>query len=64
MVYQSIQELLLKALVGEDHGEELTNVKAVSEETGLQRYKLEPQAIASSRHDAVNGVLHLSILHC
>ena len=42
-VYQSIQELLLKAIAGKDHAEELTKVMTVHEDADLQRYKLEPQ---------------------
>ena len=42
-VYQSIQELLLKAVAGEDHDEELANVFAVYGDTDLQQYKLEVQ---------------------
>ena len=42
-VYQSIQELLLKAVAGEDHDEELAKVMAVYGDTDLQQYKLEPQ---------------------
>ena len=42
-VYQSIQELLLKPIAGEDHGEELTKAMAVSEHTDLHQYKLESQ---------------------
>ena len=34
-VYQSIQELLLKAVAGEDHDEELAKVMAVYGDTGL-----------------------------
>ena len=33
--YQSIQELLLKALAGEDHDEELAKVKAMYGDTDL-----------------------------
>ena len=39
--YQSIQELLLKAVAGEDHDEELAKVMAVYGDTDLQQYKLE-----------------------
>ena len=42
-VYQSIQELLLKAVAGEDHDEELGKVIAVYGDTDLQQYKLEAQ---------------------
>ena len=42
-VYQSIQELLLKAVAGEDHDEELAKVMAVYGDTDLQQYKLEAQ---------------------
>ena len=42
-VYQSIQELLLKAVAGEDHEEELAKVMAVYGGTDLQQYKLETQ---------------------
>ena len=42
-VYQSIQELLLKAVAGEDHDEELAKVMAVYGKTDLQQYKLEAQ---------------------
>ena len=42
-VYQSIQELLLKAVTGEDHDEELAKVMAVYRNTGLHQYKLEAQ---------------------
>ena len=42
-VYQSIQELLLKAAAGEDHDEELAKVMAVYGDTDLQQYKLEAQ---------------------
>ena len=42
-VYQSIQKLLLKAVVGEDHDEELAKMKAVYGDTNLQQYKLEAQ---------------------
>ena len=40
-VYQSIQELLLKAVAGEDHHEELANVMTVYGDTDLQQYKVE-----------------------
>ena len=42
-VYQSIQELLLKAVAGEDHDEELAKVMVVYRDTDLQQYKLEAQ---------------------
>ena len=42
-VYQSIQELILKAVAGEDHDEELAKVMAVYGDTDLQQYKLEAQ---------------------
>ena len=42
-VYQSIQELLLKAVAGEDHDEELAKVMAVYGDADLQQYKLEAQ---------------------
>ena len=42
-VYQSIQELLLKAVAGEDHDEELATVMAVYGDTDLQQSKLEAQ---------------------
>ena len=42
-VYQSIQELLLKAVAGEDHDEELAKVIAVYGDTDLQQYKVEAQ---------------------
>ena len=42
-VYQSIQELLLKAVAGEDHDEELARLMAVYGDTDLQQYKLEAQ---------------------
>ena len=42
-VYQSLQELLLKAVAGEDLDEELAKVMAVYEDTDLQQYKLEAQ---------------------
>ena len=42
-VYQSIQELLLKAVAGKDHDEELAKVMAVYADTDLQQYKLEAQ---------------------
>ena len=42
-VYQSIQELLLKAVAGEDHDEELAKVMALCGDTDLQQYKLEAQ---------------------
>ena len=42
-VYQSVQELLLKAVAGEDHDEELANVMAVYGDTDLQQYELEAQ---------------------
>ena len=35
-VYQSLQELLLKAVAGEDHDEELVKVMAVYGDTDLQ----------------------------
>ena len=41
--YQSIQELLLKAVAGEDHDEELAKVKAMYWDTDLHQYKLEAQ---------------------
>ena len=40
-VYQSIQELLLKAVAGEDHDKELAKVMTVYRD--LQQYKLEAQ---------------------
>ena len=42
-VYQSIQDLLLKATAGEDHDKELAKVMAVYGDTDLQQYKLEAQ---------------------
>ena len=39
--YQSIQELLLKAVAGEDHDEELAKLMAMYGDTDLQQYKLE-----------------------
>ena len=42
-VYESIQELLLKAVAGEDYDEELAKVMAVYGDTDLQQYKLEAQ---------------------
>ena len=42
-VYQSIQELLLKAVAGEDHDEEQAKVMAVYGDTDLQQYELEAQ---------------------
>ena len=42
-VYPSIHELLLKAVAGEDHDEELAKVMAVYWDTDLQQYKLEAQ---------------------
>ena len=42
-VYQSIQELLLKAVAGEDHDEELAKVMAMYGDTDLQQYKPESQ---------------------
>lgn len=42
-VYQSIQELLLKAVAGEDHDEELAKLMAVYGDTDLQQYKLQAQ---------------------
>ncbi|KAK3753664.1 hypothetical protein QZH41_010140 [Actinostola sp. cb2023] len=42
-IYQIIQELLLKAVAGEDHSEELAKVMAVYGDTDLQQYNLEPQ---------------------
>ena len=42
-VYESIQELLLKAVAGKDHDEELAKVMAVYGDTDLQQYKLEAQ---------------------
>ena len=42
-VYQSLQELLLKAVAGEDHDEELAKVMAAYGDTDLQQYKLEAQ---------------------
>ena len=42
-VYESIQELLLKAAAGEDRDEELAKVTAVYGDTDLQQYKLEAQ---------------------
>ena len=39
--YQSIQELLLKAVPGEDHDEELAKVMAMYGDADLQQYKLE-----------------------
>ena len=38
-----MQELLLKAVAGEDHDEELTKVMAMYGDTDLQQYKLEAQ---------------------
>ncbi|XP_029212425.2 uncharacterized protein LOC114976181 [Acropora millepora] len=52
-VYQSIQELLLKAVAGEDHDEEL--VQAVVQALG--------PAVPASRSSAGNGVRHLPIRH-
>ena len=40
-VYHCIQELLLKAVAGEDHDEELAKVMAVYGDTDLQQSKLE-----------------------
>ena len=42
-VYQSIQELLLQAVAGEDHDEELAKVMAAYGDTDLQQHKLEAQ---------------------
>ncbi|KAK3747959.1 hypothetical protein QZH41_007083, partial [Actinostola sp. cb2023] len=42
-IYQRIQELLLKAVAGEDHSEDLAKVMAVYGDTDLQQYNLEPQ---------------------
>ena len=42
-VYQSLQELLLKAVAGEDHDEELAKVMAAYGDTDLQQYKLKAQ---------------------
>ena len=42
-VYQSLQELLLKAVAGENHDEELAKVMAAYGDTDLQQYKLEAQ---------------------
>ena len=42
-VYESIQELLLKVVAGEDHDEELVKVMALYRDTDLQQYKLEAQ---------------------
>ena len=42
-VYQSIQELLLRAVADEDHDKELAKVMAVYGDTDLQQYKLEAQ---------------------
>ena len=42
-VYQSLQELLLKAVAGEDHDEELAKVMAAYGDTDLQQYKLAAQ---------------------
>ena len=42
-VYQSLQELPLKAVAGEDHDEELAKVMAAYVDTDLQQYKLEAQ---------------------
>ena len=42
-VYQSLQELLLKAVAGEDHDEELAKVMAAYGDTDRQQYKLEAQ---------------------
>ena len=42
-VYQSIQELLLKAVAGEDHDEEQAKVMAMYGDTDLQQYELEAQ---------------------
>ena len=42
-VYQSIQELLLKAVAGKDHEKELVKVMAVYGDNDLQQYKLETQ---------------------
>ena len=39
--YQSIQELLLKVVAGEDHDEELAKVMAMYGDADLQQYKLE-----------------------
>ena len=40
-VYQSIQDLLLKAVAGEEHDEELAKVMALFGDAELQQYKLE-----------------------
>ena len=45
-VYQSIQELFLKAVAGEDHDEELEKVMAVYGNTDLQQYKLEAPCLS------------------
>ena len=42
-VYQSVQELLLRAVAGEDHDEELAKVMAVYGDTDLQQFKLKAQ---------------------
>lgn len=42
-VYQSTQVLILRAIAGEDHGEELMKVMPVQGCRDLQRYKLEPK---------------------
>ena len=42
-IYQSIQELLLKAVAGKDHDEELAKVMAVYGYTDLQQFKQEAQ---------------------
>lgn len=61
-VYQSLQELLLKAVAGEDHGEELAKVTAVYGPAAVQARN---PAIPSSRQGAVNWVQHFRIRrHC
>ena len=42
-VYQSIQELLLKVVAGEDHDEELAKLMTAYWDTDMQQHKLEAQ---------------------
>ena len=42
-VYQSVQELLLKAVASKEYNEELVKVMFVYDDTDLQQYKHEPQ---------------------
>ena len=63
-VYQSIQKLLLKAVAGEDHDEELAKVMAVYGDTDLKQYKLEAQlSLFPEVVQAMGYDMHLPIRH-